>query len=369
MKKIYVAMLAADLGRTGISTVIMNYCRNIDKDLFKIDLLVGNHILPEYREECERFGISIVELPFKLENPKRYYRKLWQALSGDKYDIVHIHGNSAMITPELIIARLKRIKVRIAHSHNTTCNHLLLNQILKPVFNLMYTEGFSCSRDAGQWMFGNKKFYIIPNGFNIEHFKFVQENRDEIRGSLNLVGKYVIGHIGQFNSQKNHKFLLAVFEKVAEKKEDAYLILVGNGPDFKEICQIIEKHPFKEKIILYGETDYPEKIYSAMDVFAFPSKHEGLGIVLLEAQVSGLPCVVSDVIPKEAIISNNVIRMSLEDKVEKWAENMIEPYSINRAAFYDDKFDLIQKYNIRDNTRLLEKYYRIFLEESMNGKE
>lgn len=361
MKKITIAMIALDLSRTGISTVILNYCRNLDKSKFQVDLLVGNHILPEYQRECDELGIRIIELPFKHSELKGYCLGLMKNLSRSKYDIVHIHGNSAMITLELFIAWIKRIPVRIAHCHNTTCNHIKMDRILKPFFYALYTNGFACSVDAGKWMFGQRSFDVIPNGFDTKIFKFSAEQRKKLREELHLNGKFVIGHIGQFNNQKNHKFLLKIFENVAKLNTNAFLLLVGGGPDKKEICELIEQSPYKNRIIVYGETDFPERLYCAMDVFAFPSKHEGLGIVVLEAQISGLPCVVSDVIPSEAIISNNVTLLSLNDSIERWTTSILTCKEINREAFYESNLEEIQHYDIVQNVKYLEEKYIDFL--------
>lgn len=356
-KKIRIVMVAVDLSRTGISTVIMNYCRNIDLSKFQIDLLVGNHIVPEYRKECNQLGIKIIELPFKFDNTIGFYFGLLKNLSSKKYDIVHVHGNSAMITPELFIAFIKRIKVRIAHSHNTTCDHKKIDKLLRPIFKILYTDGFACSTLAGKWLFQNDKFEVIPNGFETDRFIFSNINRNQIRNELNINDKFVIGHIGQFNDQKNHRFLLKIFKKIGKQRRDAVLLLVGNGPDKQEICKLIDKHPFSDRIIVYGETEYPEKIYSAMDVFAFPSKFEGLGIVLLEAQINGLKCIASNVVPPEAIISKNVELYSLEEDIENWCNAIIKAKSIERKEFFTKYKDEIEKYNIIKNAEQLMGIY------------
>ena len=352
-----IAMVAVDLSRTGISTVIMNYCKKIDTTKCQIDLIVGNRIVPEYRKECNALGIKIVEVPFKLENAKGYYWALFKNLSAKKYDIVHVHGNSAMITPELAIAWLKGIKVRIAHSHNTTCEHIKVEKMLRPFFNVLYTHGFACSTAAGRWLFGNKDFYVIPNGFETGKFKFSQRKRDEIRNELHLDDKFVIGHIGQFNAQKNHEFLLRVFTEVAEGRDDAVLLLVGNGPDKEKIMKLIDEHPYKDRIVVYGESDHPENLYCAMDRFVFPSKFEGLGIVLLEAQIDGLACVASDVVPDEAIISHNVTRLSLNEKLSVWAHEILKNNQIVRDEYYDHNLQSIKRYDITENAKQLMDIY------------
>lgn len=359
--KIKIAMVAVDLSRTGISTVIMNYCSNIDLNKYKVDLIVGNRITPEYREQCDSLNIRIIELPFKLDDAKGYFIGLFKTLSSKKYDIVHVHGNSAMIAPELVIAWLKGIKVRIAHSHNTTCEHIKVEKLLRPIFNIFYTQGFACSKKAGQWLFGSNSFYVIPNGFKTEKFRFSNSKRNEIRKLLNIENKIVIGHIGQFNEQKNHEYLLDIFKHIGDKCENAVLLLVGNGPDKEKICELIDKHSYKDRIIVYGETDHPEELYCAMDRFVFPSKYEGLGIVLLEAQINGLACVASDVVPNEAVISSNVTCLSLDVSPRIWADKVLTKNEINRDRYYYDNLENIRKYDIGINAKFLMKLYSEFV--------
>src|SRR5699024_6911180 len=126
----------------------------------------------------------------------------------EKFDIVHVHGNSATMTAELFLAWLSKTHIRVAHSHNTTCSNLKIHNMLYPVFSLLYTSGFACSEAAGKWLFRDKMFTIIPNGFNTEKFIFNRKDRCVIREEQHIKGTdFVIGHIGRFNPQKNHEFL------------------------------------------------------------------------------------------------------------------------------------------------------------------
>lgn len=365
MKKIQpikIAMIVNDLNINGISNVIMNYCRNLDRQKFQVSIIAGLPIADIYKIECTTLGIPIVELPSRKASTKEYYKAYSKVIAKGKFGIVHIHGNSATITPELLIAWVCKVKVRIAHSHSTTCTHIKMHKFLLPFFNCFYTHGFACSTLAGKWLFGNRKFYVIPNGINTKKYKFNFENREKTRSELNIKGEFVIGHIGRFNNPKNHPFLLKVFEQVAEKEPNARLLLVGTGPDFENISKLINRHPYKEKIIVYGETTYAEKIYSALDVFVFPSKHEGLGIVLLEAQISGLPCIASDVIPNDVVVGDRIVFLNLNDGLDVWADTVLKMNIQERNKFFEDNIDNIQKYEITKNVQDLEKLYMKFHE-------
>lgn len=361
MKKVInIAYLTKDLNINGISTVILNYCKNIDKNKFKITIFTGAPINSFYVSEFSKLNIEIIELPPKTSNVFKYYLILFKKLNVIKYDIVHIHGNSATITMELLLSYLCKIKVRIAHSHNSTCNHIKIHKFMLPLFNRLYTHAFACSNLAGRWLFGANDFYVIPNGFDVNKFKFNLSSRTLIRKSLNLSNEFLIGHIGRFNDQKNHIFLLKVFEKIALKSSNAHLILVGAGPDFEIINNIIDKHPYKDRIIVYGETNTIEDIYSAIDYFVFPSKYEGLGIVALEAQISGLYCCVSNFVPKDIVITDRVDFLSIETKdIDNWALTILNNYDNNfdRSNCFRQYYDKIINYDIMKNVKQLENLY------------
>lgn len=362
MKKIRIAYLTKDMPVNGISTVIMNYCRHLEKEKYEITIFSGPPIVEQYKEECEKLGIRIIETPPKKGgNPLKYYFFLLKQLNRKKYDIIHIHGNSATITMELFITWIKGIKHRIGHCHNTQCDSLKIHKTLKPILKKLYTYGFSCSKEAGEWMFGNKAFEVLPNGFITEKFKFNKNNRTKIRKKLNVEDKFVIGHVGMFNEQKNHPFILSVFEEIAKEHDKAVLLLVGTGPNYEKIQDLINNHPYNERIICYGVTDQISEVYDAMDLFFFPSKFEGLGIVLLEAQIKGLPCVASDVIPKEVVLNEKMIDfLSLNSNVKVWSKKILskaQELNNNRDKVYNENEYNIKRYEIKENVKTLEKRY------------
>lgn len=173
---------------------------------------------------------------------------------------------------------------------------------------------------------------------------------------LNLEKKFIIGHVGMFNKQKNHEFLLEIFKDIAKENSDAYLLLVGNGPDYQYINELISKHEFRERIICYGECANVYDVYSAMDVFVLPSKHEGLGIVLLEAQINGLKCIASNVVPREVSISDNIKFLSLENKQE-WISEILKKDESDRNENYVKNIQKVQYYDIRKNAEDLANIY------------
>lgn len=360
LRRIKLAMLVNDLNMNGISNVVLSYCRELNKYEFEIHIIAGTPVNPVHRQDAIQNNIVITELPSRKKESRHYYKRLFEVLRDEKFDIVHVHGNSATMTVELFLAWLSGTTVRIAHSHNTTCSNMKVHKLLYPFFSLLYTDGFACSDAAGKWLFHNKPFTVIYNGFRTEKFVFNRDSRKGIREALHIKDSdFVMGHVGRFNSQKNHEFLLRVFESVATINLNAWLLLIGDGPDFEKVKQMVSLHPNKERIIVYGETKETAKMYSAMDVFVFPSKFEGLGIVALEAQISGLPCIVSDNVPKDVILSDNIQFVSLCDKKE-WIESVLAQERFDQSSreeFYEANRNSIMKYDIDNDVKLLERQY------------
>ncbi|RGI12098.1 glycosyltransferase family 1 protein [Roseburia sp. TF10-5] len=358
-KKIKVAMVTNHFGITGIGTVMMNYGKALDKNKYDLTILVGKPISEKYEKECLENGIHLEALPSRHGNPKKHYVALWKALRAGNYDIVHDHGSSSMMAVELTIAKLAGVKNRIAHSHNSTCPNMRVHRLLNPYFRTVYTKALACGRLAGNWLFGENNFEVLPNGFHTDDFAFSKKNRDAVRNKLGVENQLLIGHIGRINEQKNQEYLLDVFKEVAAIRGDAILLIVGIGPDEEKIKSRVKEHPYRDRIILYGETDNPTALYSAMDIFVFPSRYEGLPVVLLEAQISGLPCVVSDKVTREVDLGD-INWQSIDDDPKQWAKAVVEirRQSNQERLFYKEKhLSQIRKYNIACSVKQLDKIY------------
>ena len=359
MRKIRVAMVTNHFGITGIGTVMMNYCKALDKNKYDLTILAGQPIADKYEQECREYGIHLIALPSRHGEPKKHYLALWKELRNGHYDIIHDHGNSSMMAVELTIAKMSGIKIRIAHSHTSACQNLKLHRLLNPYFKMIYTRALACGRLAGDWLFGEKQFEILPNGFHTEDFTFSQKNRNEIRRELKIEDRFVIGHIGRINGPKNQEYLLKVFEHVVPKRRDAILLIVGTGPDEAKIRAQVEKHPYRDQIILYGETNTPSAFYSAMDVFAFPSKFEGFPVVLMEAQISGLPCVVSDKVTHEVDLGN-INWQSIDADPEIWASAILDVRQRpdqERINYKERNQNQIKAYDIDQTVKQLDGIY------------
>lgn len=318
MKKTKVAMITNHFEITGISTVILNYCKVLDKKKYDLTVIAGQPIADENRKECAENGINIIELSSRHKKTVKHYYALWKVLKKNCYDIVHVHGSSSMMAIELSIAKIAGRKIRIAHSHNSMCPNMKVHRILNPYFKKTYTKALACGKLAGDWLFGENEFEILPNGFQTELFEFDEAARKRVRRELEIDDKFVVGHIGRFNDQKNQEYLIEAFEKFAEVHSDAVLLLIGTGPDYDKAKERADNSLYRKQIILYGVTKETRAMYAAMDVFVLPSKYEGLPVVLLEAQISGLPCIVSDRVTEE--VDFGEIRWeSIDSGTDKWA--------------------------------------------------
>lgn len=365
-RRVQVAMVATHFGVTGIGSVIMNYCKALDPNKYEFTVIAGLPIAEQYKKECEQYGIHIIVLPPRHEQSFRHYTRLLKVLKTHHFDIFHDHGNSSMMAVELTLARFAGIKIRIAHSHNTRCSNATIHKLLNPYFRKQYTKALACGRKAGDWLYGEGKFTVLPNGFNTNDFQFSLEDRSRIRKELNIDDKLVIGHMGRINDQKNQDFLIDVFNEVAREKKDAVLLLVGEGPCMKAIQHKASESAYKDRIIFYGVSSKPSEMYSAMDILTLPSKYEGLPVVLLEAQISGLPCIVSDRVTREVDFGR--IKWASIENVTEWKNKILSTQSnsiLYRTNYLKDHKDLIEQYDIKNTVGQLDDIYSSLLREEI----
>ncbi len=347
----------------GITNNVINYFKYIDKEDLQMDFIVQNQPQEWMKNEIINNNSKYYILKGRNKNIMNYIKTLKSIIKTNEYDIVHVHGSSTLMAIDLLAAFLAGVKIRIAHSRNTTCNHKILNKILRPLFNILVTHCFACGDDAGKWLFNNRKFYVINNGKEIDKFLFDKNIRDIYREKMKLKGKKVVGHIGRFNNQKNHTFLIDIFYELVNLNRDYILLLIGEGPLYSDIKEKVNKLNIQDNVIFMGEMEKVSDILQAMDIFLFPSLHEGLPNVLLEAQLSGIPIYASDVITNEVDVSNTIKFISLKENPKVWSNYIQECNEYDRNVskkvisnkFKDAGFD------INENAKVLKKIYSKFL--------
>lgn len=303
--------------------IIVNNLKYVDDTKLQFDFLCRKDNCA-YDDIIKQHGGNIYIVP---DFPRHLFSNFTQTLRffrehASEYEALHVHANALYYILPLILGKIYSIKKIILHSHNTQSNI----GVLQPLhyINRLFVHALSnvhlaCGQEAGKWMYCNKPFEVINNAVDVDKFKYCGQSREAIRKELGLSKEaYLIGNVGRFEVAKNHTFIIDVFKNIHDIKPSAVLLLVGEGSLFEEM---------KEKVMLLGLTEFVyflglrsdvERIYSAMDLFFLPSLFEGLPFVLVEAQCSGVNCLVSDAVTKEAFITDLVTSMKLEDDIKEW---------------------------------------------------
>lgn len=357
--------------RGGIQTFVIENLRHMDKTNLQVDfLLLDDGKVYELEEELRMLGSTV----YKLEGI--WIRKPWDFVKYCKalddffrehhdYKVVHMHSSSKNFMV-LKYAKKYGIEIRIAHSH---CIDFQTNSKIKKVVGDCFkyplkkyaTNYFACSKEAGVWLFGKKivnsnRFMIVHNAVDLEKYKFNVEVRERIRNDLKIdKNTIVIGHVGRFVELKNHDFLVDVFYEFYEIHPNSKLLLIGTGIKENEIKEKVKRLGIEENVIFAGFRENVNDYMCAMDLFVLPSKTEGLGLVLIEAQASGLKCFTSkDVVPNEVDVSKTTQFLSLNLLPKEWADVLIET-NIERVK----NEDMIKQagYDIIDTSKVLQDFY------------
>ena len=350
----------------GVESYIMSYYNSIDRASVSIDFAAHRADEPSYKAYIEQTGGKVYIIPEKeLKNPVSMAKKLEAFFKEHSdYDVVHCKMPNGGFY-YLRAAKKAGVPVRILHAHQTKYAdkwlHSLRNYPLIKLGKLYANERCACSEAAGAFLFG-KDFHVIKNALACEKFFFTDEERARRRREMGLDGRLVVCNVGRFCNQKNQLFLLDIFKSLLEKRQGALLLLVGDGEQRTDVEAKAEQLGIKESVILAGvQTDSPAYLMVS-DVMAMPSLYEGLPIVGLEAQASGLPCVVSDTVTPELNITGNVTFRSLRTDPAKWADVIIESASRERMP----QEEILQKmrqsgYDIHTEARRLEQLYENML--------
>lgn len=330
--------IVTNMDRGGLETMIMNYYRHMDRDKIQFDFLVHRYTQAAYDQEIVSLGGKIFRLPRLNPLDPRYLYQLDRFFGEHReYRIVHCHLDCMSGIP-LKAAKKHGIPVRIAHSHNSNQTKdwkypikLLCKQRIAPYATML----FACGKKAGDWMFPGKPCTVMPNAIDARKFRYDKETAAAVREKLGVKDALVVGHVGQFRPQKNHLFLLEAFGRLTQIHDNSILLLAGDGPGREAAEEKAEALGLRSKVMFLGNRpDIPE-LMQAMDVFVFPSKFEGLSVAAIEAQAAGLPCVVSDGVPAETIITDDVQQIPLTASADVWAESILKCSGHIRQDNYD----------------------------------
>lgn len=348
--------------KNGITNVIFNYLEAINHEDIQMDVLMINEAEQCYKNRVVKSGGKPIVIRRSIKGILSYFWGLVQVIKDEKYDVVHIHGNSHTMILELLASKLGGCKMLITHSHNTTCKNIVLHKLLTPIFNSLYTHGLACGEEAGRWQYGNHSFTIINNGVDINRFSFNAESRNTIRQKLDIPNDVIlVGNVGNFwGKGKNQSFVVKVFNELYQKNNNYRLCLIGDGSLRVSVEKQVEEFGLKDKVFFIGAINDVDEYLNAIDLILMPSLYEGLPLTLIEQQANGLQCVCSDTITTEADKTGNLKYISLEESAKEWAQKIVSFINIEGREQRSKQAveDITQAgYSIQEEAKKLEKFY------------
>lgn len=357
------------MNRGGAETMVMNYYRNIDRSRVQFDFLVHRKERGAYDDEIEQLGGRIYRMPSIRPGGFKIYQRALKKFFDEhpEYQILHSHM-SELGYFAFKEAKSRGIKCTVCHAHNAP--HFKDETLMEKAKDIMrwrfkhkirpYTDHmFICGIDAGKWLFGRrnrKNFVMMNNAVDAQKYAWDEKRAQMLRREWDLDGRFVICNVGRFNAQKNHTMIIDIFNAVHAQRPDSVLLLVGNGDLEDRIRAKVDDLGLTDCVCFTGVRSDVNDILLASDVFLFPSLYEGLPVTLVEAQSSGIKCVISDAVPDDCLITKNVDVVPLEASVEKWADAVLEYADGYRRK---NTYDKIVKagFDVKENAKWLEEFY------------
>lgn len=321
MKKKILLIASRPLANDGLTKIEMDIIR-FNKDVIQFEIACGFGFDNEYGTELRKSGIPCLILPEK-KNVYKYMSEIKHLVETGDYDSVYIHGNSAMMFLEAFPSKLAETRV-ITHCHNTKSNYPWIHYIIKPFFNMSVDEKIGCSTLASRWAYCGKHINTIANGVDIDSFRFDKNKREDIRNMLEWTQNIIVGHVGRFNRQKNHKKLIDIFSKMYKKDNNCRLLLIGDGELRLEMEEKIKELGLKDAVHIVEHTRRPQDYMQAMDIMIMPSLFEGLCLAAVEAQANSLPVLIDNFFSPETLATDMSGNLNLKASDEKWAKTAFE---------------------------------------------
>lgn len=347
----------------GVEQVLLNYTGKLNKKYGVQESIVYLHTAdPNKKEISESLGNKMYQIPARRESLWGNIKATYNIIKREKPDIVHSHMSLMNFFP-LIIAKFLGVPVRVSHSHlAVNGKNSVKDKIYKGLTNWSANELVACGEEAGKYLYGNKKFHILFNAIDQDKYQFNHLARDEVRRKYNIPkNAFLIGNIGRIIEQKNQKFLVTVFDKFYQKYPDSYLLIVGKGEKGQDqetkLEQYIKSKNSASHIIRVPGVTSAEKFYSAFDIFAMPSLYEGLPVVAIESQASGIPTILSKNIDPSVIYSDKVSLLPINEGVTPW----IQKFSFWKDQSFDRDFKGNSNYDINVQNQKLFDWYSTWL--------
>lgn len=353
-------IMTGGLRREGITTTQLEFMRNMDLSDLHVDILAVHNNAQDVIEEFEDIGCRVFIAPDRKKHTIKYLLFLNRLIKKEKYNVIHVHGSSGMLALELWTAKRRKVPVRIAHSHNTRSDNARLDKLFRKIFYKTYTHAFACGQDAGKWLFGDRPFTIIHNGNDFNKFAFNMQLRKKIRSRYNLDGHTAVGFVGNFNNQKNIPFLLEVFAKVVNINNKYVLFLIGDGLLKEQLKQKVSELGIEDNVVFTGRVSNVYEYLQGMDIMCLPSLFEGLPNVVLEWQIAGLPCYVSDKVTHECKATGLVEFLPIDNGIEIWAEKILSADTTqDRSAASERACQQMREahFDIKENAQFVKSIY------------
>ena len=338
MIKVLHTLPALDGG--GAEKIVYDYCIRM-MDEYQFDFVVHTDYKGILEEDLEKRGCKIFHVPPLRKDRVEYKKRINEIIKSENYDIIHV-SQGYRGAYFCWIAKKYNIPVRIAHSHMAFIPESFVEKLKRviatAIVKICATDLFACGIDAGRWMWGKRKTFIMTNAIDSDSFKFNIELRKSIRKDLNIEDKLVIGNVARFSYQKNHEFLIDIAKEVVSRRKDVIFLLIGRGELEEMIREKVVKAGLDSHFVFMGVRKDVPKLLNAMDVFILPSRFEGLPVTLVEAQANGLYVLASDRITKEIKYAQNMKYISIDDGCDKWVEwicNAEEQHSQNNILLTD----------------------------------
>lgn len=348
--------------RGGIESVVYSWWKHIDKEKVHFDFVNVYHEPIAFEEEFKNAESQIYYIPARKENPGKHSEELKKIIEKGNYDFVHCHVMSLSEPEPVKICNALELKTQvIIHSHtaaklnNMSLKRKVLHKYGSIRLKKYYYLRIACGYKAGREMFHTTDFTVIENGIDIDRYRYSEEKRSRFRERYNIPkDAIVIGHVGRNDAVKNYPFLIETFSYVRKENKNAMLLLIGDVDQDDEIKSLLIRFHIEGSTVLTGKINSTEECYSAMDIFFFPSVYEGISVSMIEAQASGLECVVSENIAHESAVSDYVHFQPINNPqlMAEKVKEYLPPYSVAR-----DKRIIDSNYDINNTAEKLIQYY------------
>lgn len=327
-----------DIGiSNGVTSVILNYAKAMP-DTIKFDIAYFIPTDQTRQSEIEALGGRVyrVDTPSPKSMLEGKIKTFFKEHSGE-WQALHIHGPhfAVFFAPFAKYADIKSVYVHCHSSVYSLIGSQHINHFLSLYAKYFIKNKLSCSKEAGQFWYGNKDFRVLNNAIDCKALEYSNSKREQIRTQMNLENAFIVGHIGRTDiPQKNHSFLFKVFAEIKKQKDNAVLMLAG-ADERTELMALAKQLEIETSVFFLGVRSDIDKLCSAFDVFIFPSTNEGLPLSVIEAQASGLPVLMSDTVTDEVCVTDSISKMSLEESPKNWADRAVEISLSERVSSYE----------------------------------